>query len=424
MGEFRYYIALMLIGICIILMIFSFITNSVSKRRRFSLFVMALSSMMLLISDMLNKFYNGYEGDGFSLLLKITKFNVYFLFLVIIYAFNQYLIDLFAGYILKKLKYVEYLVYTGTFFLVFSQFTGFYYSYNENNVYHRSGGYAISYFFPLLSIILQFLVIIEFKAKVKKQLIPLALFTIAPFFAAILQFFLHDVSFTNITIVSMVVLLYSFNILYTNRLVETAHQKEIQNFNLMISQTTEALASAIDAKDEYTNGHSKRVAEYSYIIAKKARKSQKECEEIYLIGMLHDVGKIGVPDKIINKNGKLTAEEFYYIKQHPIIGKEILSKISSSPNLKIGAYHHHERYDGKGYPEGLKGEAIPEIARIIAVADSYDAMTSKRSYRDCLPQQVVRSEIEKGIGTQFDPQFARIMIEIIDCDDEYQLRQM
>ena len=139
--------------------------------------------------------------------------------------------------------------------------------------------------------------------------------------------------------------------------------------------------------------------------------------------MLHDIGKIGISNEIINKTGKLTDEEYEIIKTHPSIGGDILSNISEIPNIAIGARWHHERYDGKGYPDGLKGKDIPELARIIGVADAYDAMTSKRSYRDVLSQEIVRLEIEKGKGTQFDPVFAEIMLEMIDEDKNYDMHE-
>ncbi len=141
-----------------------------------------------------------------------------------------------------------------------------------------------------------------------------------------------------------------------------------------------------------------------------------------MMGLLHDVGKIGVPDEVINKPGRLTEEEFAKIKKHPSIGSKILSNIKEMPELASGAKWHHERYDGSGYPEGLSGDEIPEEARIIAVADAYDAMTSNRSYRGSLPQETVRREIEKGKGSQFDPKFANIMLEMIDDDKEYLMR--
>ena len=176
----------------------------------------------------------------------------------------------------------------------------------------------------------------------------------------------------------------------------------------------ESLADAIDAKDNYTKGHSGRVATYSREIAKRYGYDEKQQEMIFMMGLLHDVGKIGVPDEVINKPGRLTDQEFDLIKKHPDIGGKILGNIKEMPELAAGAKWHHERYDGRGYPEGLSEEAIPEEARIIAVADAYDAMTSTRSYRGALPQDIVREEIVKGKGTQFDPIFADIMLELMD----------
>ncbi|MCR5672812.1 MAG: response regulator [Lachnospiraceae bacterium] len=184
-----------------------------------------------------------------------------------------------------------------------------------------------------------------------------------------------------------------------------------------------ALAYAIDAKDKYTNGHSSRVAEYSKEIAARLGYSEQEQDEIYIIGLLHDVGKIGIPDAIINKNSRLDDIEYDTIKKHSVIGTQILETIKEMPNLSKGARWHHERYDGTGYPDGLAGEEIPEVARIIAVADAYDAMTSNRSYRNPLSQSETREELVKCSGTQFDPRIADIMIGIIDEDKDYQLRE-
>ena len=144
---------------------------------------------------------------------------------------------------------------------------------------------------------------------------------------------------------------------------------------------------------------------------------------ILTYGLLHDVGKIGVPDTIINNPEKLTQDEYDLVKSHPVIGYDILDEIHSRPDLTIGARWHHERYDGKGYPDGKGGEDIPLPARIIAVADSYDAMTSNRSYRHYMPQEKVRKELLKNSGTQFDPVIARRMVEIIDEDIAYVLHE-
>ena len=186
-----------------------------------------------------------------------------------------------------------------------------------------------------------------------------------------------------------------------------------------MTHVVEALAAAIDAKDVYTNGHSGRVAEYAREIARRYGYTKKQQDEIYMMGLLHDVGKIGISDAVINKPGKLTDEEYEIIKTHATIGSDMLSKITEMPRMALGAHWHHERYDGNGYPDGLKGNEIQEQARILAVADTYDAMTSNRSYRDALPQDKVRQEIEEQKGKQFDPEFADIMLRMIDEDKDF-----
>ncbi len=216
--------------------------------------------------------------------------------------------------------------------------------------------------------------------------------------------------------------------------LQTDLEKEVEEKTKKISEQHEklkrlsgqivmALSGAIDAKDTYTNGHSTRVADYSREIARRAGLSEEAQDDIHMMGLLHDVGKIGIPDGIINKTAKLTDEEYNIIKTHPVLGEGILKNITEFPQLMTGARWHHERYDGKGYPDGLAGENIPVEARIIAVADSYDAMSSRRSYRDVLEQSNIRSEMEKGKGTQFDPVFAEIMINMIDEDTSYEMRE-
>ena len=155
-----------------------------------------------------------------------------------------------------------------------------------------------------------------------------------------------------------------------------------------------------------------RVARYAKEIAKRIGKSEKEQNTIYYAGLLHDIGKIGVPDEIINKTFRLEADEYALVKTHPELGHDLLKNLSRIEHIDVGTYGHHERYDGGGYPQGLTGEEIPELARIIGVADAYDAMTSNRSYRNAMSQEKVREEIQKGIGSQFDPDFAKIMLEI------------
>ena len=196
--------------------------------------------------------------------------------------------------------------------------------------------------------------------------------------------------------------------------------KKIKN---LMSQVILTLVNAIEVKDQYTRGHSVRVAEYSREIARRMGKSEEEADSIYYIALLHDIGKIGISDDIINKPGRLTEEEYDVIKQHPVLGADILKDITELPDAVVGARWHHEWFNGTGYPDRLEGKKIPEAARIIGVADAYDAMSSKRSYREALSQQTIRSEIINGTGTQFDPVIADVMLAMIDEDAEYTMRE-
>jgi len=203
--------------------------------------------------------------------------------------------------------------------------------------------------------------------------------------------------------------------LYINKKMKEYRAKEEQQKRqqLLFEQTAAALVNAIDALGTFTHGHSSRVAEYSKKIAELAGKSEEECNEIYYAALLHDVGNIGIDSGIINKDGTLTQEEYAAIKEHPSKGDKILRSISDYPYLNIGAKYHHERYDGKGYPEGRAGEDIPFIARMICVADAFDAMNTNRVYRDKLPAERIIGEIENCKGKQFDPLVADVMLKLL-----------
>lgn len=173
-----------------------------------------------------------------------------------------------------------------------------------------------------------------------------------------------------------------------------------------------SLVSAVDAKDAYTCGHSERVALMARELAQIAGLPQQFVDRVYMAGLLHDVGKIGVPEAVLQKPGKLTPEEFELMKQHPEIGARILRDVKQLGDVIPGVMHHHERWDGRGYPSGLAGEDIPLMGRIICLADCFDAMTSNRTYRRALPFEVAMMEIRNGAGSQFDPRLAEAFISI------------
>ena len=195
-------------------------------------------------------------------------------------------------------------------------------------------------------------------------------------------------------------------------------QLEIERNKRLFLETTLALSAAIDAKDHYTRGHTSRVTEYSLAIGKKIVSDTNEkidgkfFENLHIASLLHDIGKIGVPESILNKTGELTDEERKKINEHVLIGAMILEPIKDLDEVIVGVKYHHERYDGQGYPEGLKGDNIPYIAAIISVADSYDAMTTDRPYRQAFTKQYAAVELERCSGTQFNPRIARAAIAL------------
>lgn len=414
---------------------FAGVTKSLSKRRKVAVVLIELGAMLLLIAD--RKAYI-FRGDASVLgywMVRISNFLVFSMTLFVIYAFNIYLIDLITNEgkldkVPRRLTWTKIGLQCGEALIVLSQFTGLYYTFDDSNRYQRAPGFIICYLIPLTILLVQLSVIVQYHKRLNQGIkVSLLLFSTVPLAASILQIFIYGVSLTNITMVGMAIVLFVFDLLDMNAAVERAHRLEVEYLHektkashQMLEQTAQALANAIDAKDTYTRGHSMRVAKYSKRIAELAGKGKEECQEIYYAALLHDVGKIGIAGSILSKDGRLTDEEYDEIKSHPVVGAHILSGITMSPYLSQGAHYHHERYDGTGYPEGLKGNEIPEYARIIAVADAYDAMTSKRSYRGLMPQQDVRREIEKGVGTQFDPKFAKIMLDMIDQDTEYQMK--
>lgn len=414
-------------GVCGVLAILSLMPKFMSRRRRSILALMEICSMLLLNFDRLAYVYRGDTSDFGGLMVRLTNGMTYFLTLLIPLLVTYFIGDLFLNEggmksLPKRFRICEALFAIGVFLIVVSQITGLYYTFDDQNRYQRSPYNFISYIVPFLVIIIQESLLIQYSDRLKKGLVvALALSIALPTVASIIQFLFYGISLTSITMVAVVIVFFVYTLYSLGDEVGKARTREIQFYKeaqereaALFEETTEALANAIDAKDKYTSGHSKRVAVLSRKIAEKAGLSEEECEQVYFSGLLHDIGKIGVRDDVINKPGKLTEEEFENIKQHPVLGYQILSSIRQSPYLSDGAHYHHEHYDGTGYPEGLKGEQIPVTARIIALADAYDAMTSSRSYRDALDKEKVRNEILNGMGTQFDITFAAILLKMID----------
>ena len=420
---------LLLIGACAILSCTTLFIKALPQRRKSILSLMELSAMLLLLFDRYSYLYRGNTSELGYIMVRVCNGMVFFLATMIPHLVTQYLKDLYRDSAHQPapftLKLCDALFVLGVLLIVISQFTGLFYTFDGQNIYHRAPTYTLSYLAPALIVLLQELTIVQKRDRLSRGFVAALMTGIAiPTALAFVQIFTYGVSLSNMTTVITVIMFHIIALDALSKSVQEARKHELEScreaertVSAMFEQTAEALANAIDAKDTYTHGHSKRVAALSRQIAKEAGFPEKDCDQVYFAALLHDVGKIGVSDEIINKVGKLTDEEFAQVKLHPILGYQILSSIKQSPSLSIGAHYHHERYDGKGYPDGLSGEDIPEIARIIAVADAYDAMSSNRSYRDKLSQKSTRDELMKGIGTQFDPRFAEILVRMIDNGD-------
>ena len=429
-------IMLGLSSVCMVVGFFALITKSLPKRRKHAIAGLEFSSAILLYCDRLAYMYHGDMSLTGYWMVRITNFFVFFMTISVVHGFNQYIYDLGMNEMgLTKtpfrLRLVEMICGIGWFMVILSQFIGLYYYFDENNCYQRGPGFLICYIIPFLALLIQLTFVFQYAKRVSLYIsIPMILFTVVPMAASIFQALFYGISLTNMSIVGMGIVLYVFAIMELNDKLEKTQKKkleEVESINRTVirsfEQISAAIAKALDAKDKYTRGHSMRVAQYSKDIAKALGMSEEECTQVYNSAMLHDIGKINIPDSILLKRGYLTDAEKESLEDHTVIGGEILSMVDQLPYLKTAALYHHERYDGKGYPEGLKGENIPVIARIVAVTGAYDEMSSFAPDRHPMAQGKIREILTERSGIQYDPKIVDIMVDMIDKDTEYMLRE-
>ena len=422
-------IMMLLSGICGALTILIIVSRALSKRRRIALSAMEITGMLLITFDRLAYIYSGDTSRTGYIMVRLSNFIVFFMTSMIVYAFNLYLSDLLTeeGKMKeppKRLKLVSVMAVLGMLLIVVSQFTGIVYTFDEMNRYHRGTGFLLCYVMPILGPLIQLSVALQFRKKFSRIIyISLLLYLIVPMVASIIQIFAYGISLTNMMIVIVSLSTYIFAFLDINETVRHTHEKELSSLRdeqdsimRLFDETVSAMISAVEKKDGFGEGHSVRVAKRARMIAKAAGKSDEACNEVYYSALLHNVGLVGISDSEIEKIGKPGEEDNEELRRKPEVGNEILSKITGHPYLKQGAMYSCENYDGSGYPEGLSGTDIPEVARIIAVADAYDTLTTKKKYRDALPDAIVREEFIKESGSKYDPEYARFMIEMMDAE--------
>ncbi len=388
---------------------------------------MEMIAVLLLGFDRQAYIYSGHADQTGYVMVRLSNFMVFFMTSAVVWGFNLYLTDWLRNegnmeVLPIRLKLVQTISTLGMFLAVVSAFTGLYYYFDENNKYHRGGGFLIAYIIPVLCPIIQYTVIQQYRKKFSRLIyISMVLYIFVPIVCGIIQIFTYGLSLVNMAMVLVSIFMYIFAYLDINNEVVRVHELELEGLHeaqksmeRLFEQTTTAFVTAVEKKDEFFEGHSVKVAEYARKIAELCGKNEEDCEKAYYAGLLHDVGLIGIPDSVIKNETDPDKWNREILRRKPVIGREILSSITEYSYLSDGAYYSHERYDGKGYPEGLKEEEIPEIARIIAVADDYVTMTSRKRYRDARPDFAAREVFVEESGGKYDPQFANCMVRIID----------
>ena len=422
-------IMMILCGVSMTMALLLFITEFLPRRRKWSLISMELVATCLLFFDRLAYIYSGNVTTTGFFMVRVSNFMVFLMTPAVVLTFGFCLIDTLnknheIEVVPKRLLLVATASLIGMMLAIISQFTGLYYYFDENNIYHRGPGFLICYFIPIVGPIIQYTVIVQYRKRFSKFLyIAFSLYIILPILAAIIQIFAYGISIVNMAMVFVSISLYIFTYLDINDEVIRAHNIELEiieeekkSTKRLFDQTANAFVKAVEKKDEYSKGNSAKKAEIARAIARETGKNEDECEEVYYAALLQDVGRIGLPDSVIGKTGALNSFEEKLLRQEPVLSGEILSIITEYPYLSIGARYSCESYDGTGYPEGLQGENIPDIARIIAVADAYVDMSTNKINRNPIPEPMIREDFVKNAGIKFDPVYANIMVKLIDSN--------
>ena len=435
-------VAGLIISIIIILVVSLYYSSSNIVNKRFKRYLIASIIMMCL--DLFTVVTNDNPGLIPNSLNIVLNGLYFFSGSLVALLFLFYCVTVAFPTIHKKARLITYYVNIGALTLLFitlviNCFNGMYFYFDENLTYTRGPLYLLINVLAVLYVIESVIIFIIGRRNFnKRQLWCTSVFMIVFFGSFLLQLFVFPTVLLSDFggAIGSLVVFFSIETPDYSQLVKTLEELnnlkksleqqvqertreleiEKQSYQDLTIETLSSLAILIDAKDHYTKGHSTRVATFAKILGKKCGLSDSEAEILYFAGLVHDVGKIGISELIIRKPGPLTKEEFEIIKSHPTLGGEILKGIKKFKIFEKVARHHHERYDGTGYPKKLKSVEIPFEARIVAICDSFDAMMSDRSYRKALSLEEAISELEKGKGTQFDPVIVDKFLEIIKED--------
>jgi len=423
--------------VCLILLLYQFLDKSKDKSGKWFSGII-ISNIFMTLGDV---FDNALRGSTSAVAYYLEVFFSIILYFIGVALLMFTICGWIENFIVSRVKISKWWMKITSIMMVCQlilactmPITKFCYIERATNTFSRSNIFYLTIVFPYIIYVLLICMICKYyKAFHKRELIFLGGFVTVPMFADVVQI-MNGKYLILCPAVSLGIIVLTLFIQQErerekeqqmNEVVITKNQKleEMRTRQETLNQQLiDVLCGAVEAKDIYTRGHSMRVAEYAREIMYRLGGDEQAQEEVYCIGILHDIGKISIKDEIINKKEHLTDEEYEQIKLHTIAGYQILRGVNIIPDLAVGARWHHERYDGSGYPNGLAGENIPLIARIISVADAYDAMASTRSYHEGMTQSYVREQIAKGMGTQFDPKIAQIMLDMIDDDLSFEMR--
>ncbi|MBO4374388.1 MAG: HD domain-containing protein [Lachnospiraceae bacterium] len=388
-------------------------------------------AFFLLFFDRIAYMHDADPSRAGFFLVRVSNLCVFFLTPYVVLGFDIFLMDWLLNEgrmktVPKRLRAVAIMAVCGMIMAVISGFTGLYYYFDETNRYHRGQLFLVSYIIPVLCPLIVASVVIQYRKIFSRRIYAaLLVYIFLPLAGGIIQLFVYGIPIVNMSIVIVSVLVYILVYLDINDRVVHAYEIEIRNMQgehdklqRVFDQTATAFVSAVEKKDEHVRGCSARVAEYAEKIAGSSGMDEQECRQVYYAALLHNVGLIGVPESLVTGDKDPAEQEKEVIRMMPEIGSEILSSIQEMPYLETGARYCHENYNGTGGPEGLKGGEIPEIARIISVADAYVYMTTDTRFHEAVPDFIAREALVKGSGEQFDPRFADLMIKIIDGENQ------
>ncbi|MCR5725770.1 MAG: diguanylate cyclase [Treponema sp.] len=404
-----------------------FITQFLPRRRKNILIGMEIVATLLLSFDRLAYIYAGNVSPVGYVMVRLSNFMVFFLTAAIVFCFNLYLTDVLssknpAASDSNRLRFSGIAAVIGMLLSVVTVFTGLYYTFDSQNYYHRSSGFLIAYIIPVLCPVVQFTVVHKYRKDFSRFIYTaLILYIFVPIAVGIIQIFTYGLSIVNMSMVVVSVSLYIFNYLDINSEMQRVHDIEVealkeehQRMKQVFSQTASAFVNALELRSSFLKGSAERTADIARTIAREAGKTEDECDLVYYTALLHNAGIESLPDELIGKEEQFTKEEEQLLKNLPVVSATLLSKITAFPFLEKNVRAVCERYDGTGYPEKLRGESIPEIARIVAVAKEYVSLTSQTKTRKAFPPAIVREEFVKEAGSRFDPNFATILVHQLD----------